>query len=568
MKKLSIILVFYIALFSQWSSDPTENLLISNHEGTPAVPHVGVTILSKTYIGYYSQENSNYNVRLQYLDNEGNNVWGDEGILVSDKEQNSWVMDWDLEVLENDVCLAFADNRDGVPSINAYMISSDGSFLWGDDGIKLNTMFEFVGPPKLITSESDNSCIVTWQSSTPEGKEVVRVQKIAADGTLPWGNEGITISADGDVNCTYPQLVYNKYNDAFYIIYYQETGPFWAAVKHIYVDRIDFDGNSVWDEPVLASNLGQIPTASWPYVFGNFTEYPPDNGLAISWHMGATALHSYVQYIYADGTKMTDQGMLLSENSNQYQIHPVCGMYYMYDFPFQIVSLWKETDSNQSQHGLFAQTTDVPTAGNYYPNGIEIVPVGNDGINVVESVRLQAPGCIPNKFPFFIYQQTPDFGQVDYIKGVDPFNFSFSDDISLRETEKIHTTASSNNFDFTVVVWEDVDGNDTKIYAQNIFMPVGIEDDENLVETVNLSAYPNPFNPSTNISYTLDKASVTQLKIYSVNGSLVKDFGEKQQSAGSYKVNFDASEMAAGVYYYSLSLDGNVIQTNKMVLVK
>jgi photosystem II stability/assembly factor-like uncharacterized protein len=79
--------------------------------------------------------------------------------------------------------------------------------------------------------------------------------------------------------------------------------------------------------------------------------------------------------------------------------------------------------------------------------------------------------------------------------------------------------------------------------------------------------YPNPFNPITSISYTLPKAGFTRLEVYNVNGRLIKTLIEKEQSAGYYKVNFDASGLTSGVYFYKLNA-GRFSEVQKMLLIK
>jgi spore coat protein CotH len=79
--------------------------------------------------------------------------------------------------------------------------------------------------------------------------------------------------------------------------------------------------------------------------------------------------------------------------------------------------------------------------------------------------------------------------------------------------------------------------------------------------------YPNPFNPSTVISYQISAKSHVTLKIYDVLGKeiMIPVNGEKQP--GTYSVTIDAFSLAAGVYYYALSVDGYA-QIKKMMLVK
>jgi len=96
-----------------------------------------------------------------------------------------------------------------------------------------------------------------------------------------------------------------------------------------------------------------------------------------------------------------------------------------------------------------------------------------------------------------------------------------------------------------------------------------VDDDENITpsEYSLEQNYPNPFNPSTTISYTLTKKEKVTLKIYNILGSEITTLVNADQNAGSYKVTLNASNLASGVYFYSLNTSAGTL-TKKMLLVK
>ena len=80
--------------------------------------------------------------------------------------------------------------------------------------------------------------------------------------------------------------------------------------------------------------------------------------------------------------------------------------------------------------------------------------------------------------------------------------------------------------------------------------------------------YPNPFNPTTKIQYSIPEAANVTLRIYDILGSEVATLiSNEAQRVGKYEVNFDASRIASGIYFYTLSA-GNFVQTKKMILLK
>ena len=79
--------------------------------------------------------------------------------------------------------------------------------------------------------------------------------------------------------------------------------------------------------------------------------------------------------------------------------------------------------------------------------------------------------------------------------------------------------------------------------------------------------YPNPFNPSTKISYSLPNASHVSLKVYDILGNEITTLVNQKQSRGTYEVNFDASNLTSGIYFYQISTN-NFSQVRKMMLLK
>ena len=76
---------------------------------------------------------------------------------------------------------------------------------------------------------------------------------------------------------------------------------------------------------------------------------------------------------------------------------------------------------------------------------------------------------------------------------------------------------------------------------------------------------PNPFTGMTTVNYSLDKAANVDVVIYNVAGSKVMTINKGTQAAGSHKVEINASDLQAGVYYYTLTADGYTV-TKKMIV--
>ncbi len=79
--------------------------------------------------------------------------------------------------------------------------------------------------------------------------------------------------------------------------------------------------------------------------------------------------------------------------------------------------------------------------------------------------------------------------------------------------------------------------------------------------------YPNPFNPSTRIRYRIGREGMVTLKVYNLLGEEVKTLVNENQRAGEYEVEFNASSLPSGIYFYTLQSE-KYKSTRKMILVK
>jgi hypothetical protein len=79
--------------------------------------------------------------------------------------------------------------------------------------------------------------------------------------------------------------------------------------------------------------------------------------------------------------------------------------------------------------------------------------------------------------------------------------------------------------------------------------------------------YPNPFNPSTTIEYSLPEQADVTIKIYDVLGNELEVIFSGNKSAGTHRLNWNASNYASGIYFYRMSA-GTFNQVKKMLLLK
>ena len=104
------------------------------------------------------------------------------------------------------------------------------------------------------------------------------------------------------------------------------------------------------------------------------------------------------------------------------------------------------------------------------------------------------------------------------------------------------------------------------VFRTNIPL-TSVEDENGITKFKLFQNYPNPFNPTTKIKWQSPVGSWQTLKIYDVLGNEVVTLVDEYKSSGNYEVEWNASSLSSGVYYYSLS-SGEFSVTKKLLLIK
>jgi hypothetical protein len=177
---------------------------------------------------------------------------------------------------------------------------------------------------------------------------------------------------------------------------------------------------------------------------------------------------------------------------------------------------------------------------------------------------------------YYVYSLDPNIGEL----GIDSSPFGCCDEIPPGEAARcgqyfyirVDYPAEEVKFELEIgsegiYYWKD-----TLVVA----IPTDIEINSDLPTKFALQQnYPNPFNPTTSIKYSLPavgtghapSVQTVKLVVYDVLGKEVATLVNKHQRPGSYTVNFDASGLSSGIYFYKLSA-GKFIKTRKMVLLR
>ena len=109
--------------------------------------------------------------------------------------------------------------------------------------------------------------------------------------------------------------------------------------------------------------------------------------------------------------------------------------------------------------------------------------------------------------------------------------------------------------------------------AEFNYVPI-LTENLSIIENLNLpnavtlhKAYPNPFNPVSNIKYSVDIGQIIRISIFDLNGRLIHTLVDDYHSPGNYIRNFSGHNLSSGIYFISLN-NNNRIQTKKIILTK
>ena len=451
---LFIILAMIISapLSAQWSDDPMQNLQISSLEGEQTIAKIALSPNGDYYIGYFSSEDGNYNVRLQRLDNQGNKLWGENGILVSDHPSMSWLTDWDMTSdHENHAILTWQDIRSGGNNNTvAYRIAPDGTFVWGEDGIMLSNSTAFDVSPK-VTVTAVNNAVFAWQSDN-----AIIMQKISPEGTKLWGEWGITLTSANTYS--WPQLL-PVGEDEIIMKFFDDSGPAWAPTRHILAQRFDTDGDPVWPSITIVNDEGNIQ--AWHQILS--FENDGNDGFYIAWHdytMSATQASSWIQHINSDGeAQFQTNGLLLSTRNNFNQFYPSIAR------PAEdenVYVYWREVNGDQNQFGIYGQKVSPEGARLWGDEGKIIYAVGSQAYFPLFAGPVEDDVVI-------IYDNGSQHLKASRIDNQGDFVWDPSEaSLSNVSSSKSHFAYSGFDGNQWVFAWGDNRDGTADIYAQNL----------------------------------------------------------------------------------------------------
>ncbi len=446
----------------------------------------------------------------------------------------------------------------------AQRFDEDGSLLWGEDGVAVTTadpddyFHEFVNPRAVATE--DGGVLVFYLRYGDDWSLELYGQKLDEDGQPALENpNGVLISSTRNDHLIQDVV---SLSDHSYLLLYNIN--FGAGNSTLYVQRYDQNLNPLWDAPVTLSEHTWSNPSAKALDFGNT--------VIVTWRgNGVDDMRLFAQRMTPDGELLFDAPEALTDiNVNQFRIVP------------HGLSFWASWEEAEDDYGIAAMRYNL--LARPMLTSINDVEIGA-GHDVVDSPRLfsdQGGGV-------YIFYGVPGDYQYEetwftHLNGEGELALPEYGDTGVLLTPNWPSTHSLSGIPDgeggVISVWTDFRSSTVRelsdIYAQRIndrtvgadHEPVSLTPEQYRLDP----AYPNPFNPSTTLRYSVPSVSELRLTVSDILGRTVRTLVDGSVSAGQYRVTWDGrsdagSVVASGIYFVQMRTPAQTL-TQKLVLVK
>ncbi len=473
--------------------------------------------------------------------------------------------------------------------VKAQLIDVNGNRLWGDNGIMLTDSVSYRQKDAKIVYEN-GAFFIGWAQLdsiyTVFGLRLLyRVygQKIV-NSEKQWGSNGILISVHygDDVNF---DVNLSQMTGRYFVWEKTSIDPDTFGYQNIFVKLVNPDGTTASGWP----DSGISTSDYWDYdvvqILSKCTI--TNNGLVVIWFDFRTNFIKkvYGQLISPQGVRLWDaDGIPLTENDIEANDVSLIGLNDSFTL-FWSASLANGIKTIKTQKFNLYGTPLWNTGGNlvsssapyYSASSANPIQFSNGGMLVAWEQYISSNPSAFN-YPDVYYRYiNPDGSILGNLVGT-----SISTAFDMQTRPKLAVVGNE-----AILTWGDSDfyfSNDERcgpepddsfnLYAQKLSNEVVAIDDETIpILGMTLEQnYPNPFNPTTNISFTLKAKSTVALTIYNQKGQKVKTLHSGLLDKGNHRIEWDGKDdndkpVSSGVYMYRLSNKNNQL-TRKMVLLK
>ena len=533
---LVVLLFPFVHSKAQWSTDPANNLIV----GYGLNPEMCSDSAGGCYITYESGTlGYPRQLTLTRLNRYGYKPWAGD-ILIRGMLPEQWVART-TEDGHGGIIISYVDDAFSGTTVTSRLrvqrVDSSGNILWGSLGVRVS-ISETDQVDQDVIGDGVGGCIIAWRDTL----NILKIQRIDKLGNRVWGDTGIylissagstplivpdqssgaivawtytqvqRIGSDGllkwgidgkDISFVVTDMMLDKYGNV-YIFGFKFIGVFDGIYNWIkMINKLSPNGDTLWGKAVLL-DTEKANQPSLTYLLAI-----DSGGIAhVLWgNYSSGSLENYIQNLRSDGSKMFPQKKKLSESTlDQTSAYMVGGK------SEETIYIWADS---RSPIGYYTQ--DLDTIGRTIWDSSD--------------VAVSIPGLTPGKIV------SDNHGGFIFAGEGDPFSIRAQ---QVSRNGKLGEVLTSVN--------------DEK--------PNGLPFNFALQQS-----WPNPFNNSTQISYTLAKAGSVTLKVYDMLGREITTLVQSRQEPGEHSVTWNADRVSSGVYFYRLTAVG-FVATKRMILIK
>ncbi|MBK7865852.1 MAG: T9SS type A sorting domain-containing protein [Ignavibacteriales bacterium] len=519
---------------------------LSSGTGYEANPTVAVTTDGNVVVAWIYAVNP-YKIYLQKIDPTGAKLWGATAISYGSTTEgynNPIVVPSDNGSVIVSHKVTIGNFPAQTVKLAAQKFNSAGAPQWGTGGVWVQNLGKVMAfTAQYAAPDGVNGVVIAWHDDRNSiNLQSSWVQRVKSDGTLAFPANGAEVATTGNIHKFNPRA--GKLTDS------EEVMVFWRFTN----SNQNQDGLAV--QKFSATGVRQFTDD------GIILRPMTGSANILGYDLATLASSSYIVYNVGDvsGLNNTIQGLMInSSGANVWGSTIALSSLVSNKSRLQIISditgaglaFWTDERVGDGVYGQKINTNG--TLGN------QIVPVelNNFGAAVNgNSVLLEwSTATETNNAGFSIERKSGDGSWVTIgeVAGAGTstavIHYSFAD-----------KSLGSGNYYYRLIQ-KDLDGT-TKIYDLLNEVLIGVPEKFELNQN-----FPNPFNPTTSISFSLPVSGVVSLKVYNTMGEEVATLVNETREAGSYEIKFDATKITSGIYFYTLT-SGEFKMTKKLVLMK
>lgn len=539
-----------------------------------------------------------YDIYAQRLNRNGVPLWSNNGILVCSAQGDQFgpalVSDGDGGAI-----IAWKDYRDGHDDYYTQRIGSNGAGQWDPDDVPISTVdvgyLAPIGYPYII-SDGYGGAIIVW-ADRRNGPSMVHVQRVDADGNVLWAEDGVAVS-DVIIRHVAYWIVQDYFHGA--IVTWLTDRDDVVLNDDIYAQRIRFNGDVIW------SSTGVPVCVSSEWRKGSpRMEKTVDGGAIITWMDYRDNVDIYAQKVDSLGCTEWDlNGIPICDDING-QGYPriisdgedgaVIAWFDSRNFPSDIyiqrinnngIPYWEANGralyeaEDYSSHGFIDMAMPDPesivltwdedrkgeSSGDIYTKKINL-----DGTIPVTTLLLSSSTSVDDNSITVRWELAEMDEDISFI-----ISRSENGSWYFQETASQNIYTDGKQYSFT--------DNTCSYGASYRYRVEYLQDGKHhvLFETSSITIpsiefelsqnFPNPFNPSTTIGYSVKKQCRVTIEILNVSGRLVRSLSDEILESGRYEAKWDGRdddgrEVDSGIYFCRLKA-GKAMISKKMVLIK